>query len=124
MFSRVFGIVMVALAAFAMLPAATCAQRPARIQASAQVVRSVVPETQLASATQVERLTRAGATEEAVTWQSIITARGIAHVCLERPEPGQWLDSDQPRHAGQTVDRDLPGFSWSSVRLTIAFTAN
>lgn len=116
--NRLFGIALTAMTLAAALPTTAAAQRSSRIQATARVVGSVLPETQAAAEQQIAQL--AGPEEPSIVAEkhTVATSKGIAHIVTESwpvPDPiGDLEDNDRPAVAsGQT-----------EVRITVAYTAN
>jgi len=110
-----------ALLFFALAPENVCAQKAARIRATARIRASAVPEVKEATAQRISQLSQSRADSTEQNFNSIMTSRGIAHIFTERissvRKPSRDSKSKAPQRSDQAGEE-------THMRLTIAFTAN
>ena len=120
MSKRIISIAAVALTMVVVLPAVAEAQESGRIRATARVVSSLIPETQMAADVQLGRFARNGMGDETSTIETVSTKNGFAQVSAELLTIETAEDSGQ-----QTTVLPILGSSGQSrVMLTVAYTAN
>ena len=118
--SRVYIVVFLLLAVAIALPSAVNAQRAARIRATAQVVRSVLPETHAATARRLEELAQIDLDPDAEKQSPVMSSRGFVHVFTEPLVDERAYPNGQPGRERNLTRERQP----RALQITVAYTAN
>jgi hypothetical protein len=120
MFKGIAGQIALTLTLIVALPMALDAQKSGQIRVGVRIVRSVIPETQAATAAWLSQLAETGVSNMNIANKSVQTERGYAQITTESLAPTANMTPDHV----QVVEEVGVESNRARVLMTVAYTAN